>query len=84
MAAEHWGDFDLAGGSPQAAEGKENRGARSNAPRDPPRQARLTSFMSKIDAASQQDVHEWRLRAQQLATELQRLRVQQEECQRLQ
>ena len=86
VAAEQWGDFDLPSqsGKERAVEGQENQAARGNAPRDPPRPARLTSFMSKIDAASQQDVQEWRLRAQQLANELQRLRMQQEEYQRLQ
>jgi hypothetical protein len=39
--------------------------------------------MSKIDAASEQEVAEWRRRAQQLASELQRVREQQAEYQRL-
>mgnify|MGYP001810303203 CR=1 FL=1 len=47
------------------------------------RQAHMTSFMSKLDAVSEQEVAEWRKRAQQLASELQRVRAQQEEYQRL-
>ncbi|EFN54446.1 hypothetical protein CHLNCDRAFT_135865 [Chlorella variabilis] len=39
--------------------------------------------MSKLDAASEEEVAEWRRRAQQLASELQRVRAQQEEYQRL-
>ena len=45
------------------------------------RQPRITSFMSKLDAASEHEVAEWRRRAQQLAGELQRMRKQQEEYQ---
>lgn len=47
------------------------------------RQAHITSFMSKLDAVSEQEAAEWRRRAQQLASELQRMRTQQEEYQRL-
>lgn len=47
------------------------------------RQAHITSFMSKLDAVSEQEAAEWRKRAQQLASELQRMRAQQEEYQRL-
>lgn len=47
------------------------------------RQPHITSFMSKLDAASEEEVAEWRRRAQQLASELQRVRAQQEEYQRL-
>ncbi|KAI3435638.1 hypothetical protein D9Q98_001696 [Chlorella vulgaris] len=47
------------------------------------RQPHITNFMSKIDAASEQEVAEWRRRAQQLASELQRVREQQAEYQRL-
>lgn len=47
------------------------------------RQARITSFMSKLDAVTEQEAAEWRKRAQQLASELQRMRAQQEEYQRL-
>lgn len=57
--------------------------AGGGAPGAGPRQAHMTSFMSKLDAASEQEVQEWRKRAQQLASELQRVRAQQEEYQRL-
>jgi hypothetical protein len=83
----------------QAAGGKENAGGQVAAaagagaakPRPPSagtrqqqqQQPHITSFMSKLDAASEQKVVEWRKRAQQLASELQRVRAQQEEYQRL-
>lgn len=73
-----------------AAGGKENAGAgdggaqraRQGAPRGGATAA-ASSLMSKLDAASEQEVAEWRKRAQQLAGELQRMRAQQEEYQRL-
>lgn len=47
------------------------------------RQMQVTSFMSKINAASELEVQEWRRRAQQLAQELQLIKEQQEEYQRI-
>ena len=41
-------------------------------------QPHITSFMSKLDPASEQEVAEWRKRAQQLASELQRVWAQQQ------
>ena len=82
-----WQDFEAGGG-----EGKENTsssssrrgGGRQKQSQQPPHvTSTSTSFMSKLDAASEQDVAEWRKRAQQLASELQRVRAQQEEHERL-
>ena len=83
---ESWQDF--------SAPGKENAGvavqpaAATKAPAaagasSSGRQPHITSFMSKLDAASEQEVAEWRKRAAQLAGELQRMQAQQEEYQRL-
>lgn len=47
------------------------------------RQTQVTSFMSKINAASEGEVQEWRRRAQQLAAELQRIKEQQQEYARI-
>ena len=83
-----WGDFSVDSASPSGKEnvspqpapaGKERARAQATA-----RQAHITSFMSKLDVASEQEVQEWRRRAQQLAQELQRMRAQQEEYRRLQ
>jgi hypothetical protein len=84
LASSGQGDWDSLG----AFGGKENlRAAAQTSGRQqsaaPSRQPHITSFMSKLDAASEQEVAEWRRRARQLASELQRVRAQQEEYQRL-
>lgn len=72
-----------------AAGGKENLGVagqargRQQGAAPSRQQPHITSFMGKLDAASEQEVAEWRRRARQLASELQRVRAQQEEYQRL-
>lgn len=85
-----WQDFSIDGkenvsGAAAAAASSRAAGAKagSSAAGASARQAHMTSFMSKLDAASEQEVQEWRKRAQQLASELQRVRAQQEEYQRL-
>ncbi len=86
-----WQDFSIdgkendSGAAAAAPSSSRAAGAKagSGAPVTATRQAHMTSFMSKLDAASEQEVQEWRKRAQQLASELQRVRAQQEEYQRL-
>ncbi|PRW59883.1 hypothetical protein C2E21_1370 [Chlorella sorokiniana] len=88
-----WQDFSIdgkendSGAAPAPAPAPSSRAAGakagSGASTAGGRQAHMTSFMSKLDAASEQEVQEWRKRAQQLASELQRVRAQQEEYQRL-
>lgn len=81
------GGKENAGGQAAAAAGAGAGAAKPRPPsagtRQQQQQPHITSFMSKLDAASEHEVAEWRKRAQQLASELQRVRAQQEEYQRL-
>eukprot|EP00887_Chlorella_sp_A99_P006165 scaffold3.g6165.t1 len=80
-AAAAWDDAFEKGSTPSSSgqtEAQEGgRGQRRG------QQTRVTSFMTKINAASEGEVQEWRRRAQQLAQELQKLKEQQEEYQRI-
>lgn len=82
--AADWADKENAvGGGGGAGGGDGAQRVRQGAPRAGTQTAAAASLMSKLDAASEQEVAEWRKRAQQLAGELQRMRAQQEEYQRL-